>query len=160
MWLSNRRTFLLAGLATGACGFTPVYGPGGAANRLQSAIALTDARTDHAFAFNRRFEARMGSGARYALEMTLSTKKVELGSTSTGSTTRYRVDGSAAYVLRDAVTKAVLLEGQTDAFTGYSTTGSTAATLSAERDANERLMVILADQVIDDLLLMATDLPA
>lgn len=160
MWLSNRRTFLLAGLATGACGFTPVYGPGGAGARLQSSIALPAPSTDRAFEFNRRFEARMGRGRRFDMELSLSSKKAGFGSTSTGSTTRYRLDGEAAYILRDAVTKVVLAEGKTTAFTGYSTTGSTVATLSAERDAYERLMVILADQVIDDLLLTASDLPA
>ena len=53
----------------------------------------------------------------------------------------------------------VLIVGRTDSFTSYSATGSTAATQAAERDARRRLMVILADRVIDRLLIDADTLP-
>jgi LPS-assembly lipoprotein len=42
--------------------------------------------------------------------------------------------------------------GSVDNFTGYSATGTTVATLAAERDAQERLMTILADQIVTRLL--------
>lgn len=100
------------------------------------------------------------SSPRYRLSVRLSADQTGLGSISSGATTRYRIDGEAVYALRDAATDVPLLSGKTRAFTGYSTSGSTVATLSGERDATERLMVILADQVIDALLLDAPDLPA
>ena len=38
-------------------------------------------------------------------------------------------------------------KGEVENFTAYSTTGSTVETLAAERDARERLMMILASQI-------------
>lgn len=158
MWLSDRRSFLLGagGLTLGACGFTPVYGPDGGGAALQNAVALKDASNKTAYAFNRRFEERIGRaapGAPYTLGVQLQSEEQDMGSTSAGNTTRYRIIGRAFYSLVDATTEQVLLEGRTNAFTGYSTTGSTVATRAAKADAELRLMVLLADQVIDDLLL-------
>ena len=163
MWWCDRRTLLLTGAGVLAgCGFAPVYGPGGGAQRLQGQVGLAPPGDALAFAFNQRFEERMGRGdaGLYKLDVTLGTGAEGLGSTSAGATTRYRVDGEARFALRAAGSDTVLVDGVTKAFTGYSTTGSTVATLAAKRDASERLMVILADQVIDELLLRADTLPA
>lgn len=159
MWSFDRRNLILGALALGGCGFQPVYGPGGAGNKLLGRIALDAPDTQDAYVFNRRFEERMGRAinAPYRLSVQLETDQQDLGSTSTGSTTRYRLIGRAIYALRDGDT--LLTEGRSNAFTGYSTTGSTVATLAAERDAGERLMTLLADQVIDQLILDAPDLP-
>jgi LPS-assembly lipoprotein len=151
MWLSDRRSFLVAALALGGCGFTPVYGPAGAGQALENAVDLGAPKSDDAYLVQRRFEERLGRGSAYRLEFDVTTKDVGLGGTSTGNTTRYRVDGALSYKLLQG--KAVLLQGKTQAFTGYSTTGSTLSTLAAEKDARKRLMVILADQLMDELIL-------
>ena len=159
MWLSNLKTVLFAApLALAACGFTPVYGPGGGGQALQGAIRATDPANPTDYAFVRRFEERMGRGALYNLGYTLTVSQTGMGSTSTGSTTRIRLDGRATLVLSDAATGAALLRETVSGFTGYSTTGNTAATLAAKQDARERLMVILADKAVDVLLLNAADL--
>ena len=67
--------------------------------------------------------------------------------------------GQANYTLLGEA-EVELLSSQTAAFTGYSATGSSVATLAGERDARDRLMIILADQVVDALLIAAADLPA
>lgn len=162
MWWSRRKT-LLGALALGGCGFTPVYGPGGGGTRLQDAVHLPDPAGEDGYFFNRRFEERLGrggAGAPYRLAVSLERREKELGATSGGDVTRFRLNGTARYSLRDAGSGAVLHDGRTQAFTGYSTTGSTVATRAAERAAEERLMRLLADQVTDDLLLHAGDLPA
>ncbi|WP_136440007.1 LPS assembly lipoprotein LptE [Pacificoceanicola onchidii] len=161
MWLSKRKfllsTLSLAGLS--ACGFSPVYAPGGSGNRLLNQVALDAPEAPNDYLFNRRFEERMGrASGPYLLSVSKSVDQQDLGSTTTGNTTRYRLLGRANYVLKDA-TGAILTSGKTDAFSGYSTTGSTVATLAAERDASERLMILLADQVIDKLILSAGDWP-
>ncbi|MBV2358873.1 hypothetical protein KUH32_03730 [Thalassococcus sp. CAU 1522] len=156
MWWCDRRLFLTAALATAGCGFAPVYAPGGSGGRLQGRIATRDPGNRSGFVFNRRFEERMGRAAGpYELAVTLRTRREGLGSISDGRTTRYRLNGTADYALQAAGEADPVIEGKTHAFTGYSTTGSTAATLAAERDAEDRLMVILADQVIDALILSA-----
>ncbi len=158
MWWSNRRAFLTAAAASGlsACGFTPVYGPQGGGTALQNAIELTESRDETTYFFNRRFEERLGRGgpaAPYKLDVQLQRDTQDLGATSAGDVTRIRMIGRAFYSLKDEASGATLLEGRTNAFTGYSNTGTTVATRAAQNDAQKRLMVLLADQVIDDLLL-------
>lgn len=171
MWLSEakripdprrltRRATLASGLmALAGCGFAPVYGRQGTGNRLIGQIALSAPTSPNTHLFNRRFEERMGrASGPLSLSLRLNTEQQSLGTTSTGNTTRYRVLGRASFTLRDSA-GAALTEGKTETFTGYSATGSTVATLAAERDARERLMLLLADQVIDELLLASLTLP-
>ena len=47
--------------------------------------------------------------------------------------------------------------GEVSTFTAYSTTGSPVATAAARRDAEDRLMVALADQLVSRLLAGAPD---
>ena len=46
----------------------------------------------------------------------------------------------------------IVASGNVQNFTGYSATGSTVETLAGERDAQRRLMTILADQITIELL--------
>ncbi len=155
---------LVAAGALGGCGFAPAYGPEGAASRLIDSVALPDPDNDNAYLFNQRFEDRLGRGRgdppAFRLVLNLQTTNQDTGTTSAGNTNRQRLIARAVYSLQDGSTGAALREGRTNAFTGYSTTGSTVATEAAERDAWERLMTMLADQVIDDLILHADSLTA
>ncbi|SLN18279.1 hypothetical protein ROJ8625_00618 [Roseivivax jejudonensis] len=157
----DRRTVLAALVVAPACGFTPAYGPQGSAGRLQDSVALSEPRNRAGYVLNRRIEERLGHapGGRYALETPIDTGETDFGTTSTGTTTRYRVVGSVDIRLRDTATGAVVLEDRLDSFTGYSATGSAVATLAAERDALERLMTLLADRIVDRLILAAPELP-
>ncbi len=49
----------------------------------------------------------------------------------------------------------MLTSGKIKNYVGYSATGSTVATIAAQEDATERLMVILTDQIIANLLAYA-----
>jgi len=157
---------LLAGVTLGlpGCGFAPAYGPQGSGSKLLNSISLVESTDTNTFDFNQRFEERLGRGQGtpppYALGLSLQTTTQDTGTTSAGNTNRQRLIGRAVYSLKDSATGATLHEGRTNAFTGYSTTGSTVATAAAAKDAWARLMAILADQVIDDLLLHADDFPA
>ncbi len=162
MWLSDRRSFLLGALALGGCGFVPAYGPEGPARVLLNSVRIDDPDTQDKYQVTRRFEERMGvasPSAPYALALDIDVDEESLGESSTGSLTRFQLLGSLTYKLRRSGEKAVLQTGTVRNFTGYSATGSTAATLSAKRDARERLMTILADQLIERLVLASPDLP-
>ncbi len=160
MWLPDRRTFLISLAALAGCGFTPVYGPEGGGGRLLNAVALPEPDRRYTYDFNARFEERLGrASGPYFLKRQVQVDSNGLGSLADGQTTRYQLTGRATYSLSLVDSEEVLISGQTDAFTGYSATGSTAATQAAERDAKRRLMVILADQVIDRLMLDADKLP-
>ncbi len=153
-----------AGLAGGlsACGFTPAYGPAGSAGRLTGQVALGDPDGREGYLLQRRIEERLGRapGGRYSLETDIGIGETDLGTTSTGATTRFRIIGTVDLRLVDRGSGTVLLSDRVDSFTSYSATGSNVATLAAERDALERLMTLLADRIVDRLILEADRFPA
>lgn len=160
MWSPDRRLFLLGLGALAACGFTPAYGPQGGGGKLLGAVALPDPDSRDEYDFNLRFEERMGRGTGpFALLRGISVNSTGLGSLSDGQTTRYQLTGRATYALTRVGGSEPLISGHTDAFTGYSATGSSASRQASERDAHRRLMILLADQVIDRLLIDADMLP-
>lgn len=153
----DRRTFLLMPLALAACGFTPVYGPGGTGTALQGKV-LVDAPGDQdGYLLVRNLEQRLGRAAApdYRLGYELATEQQGQAVTSAGEITRYSIIGTAQYTLRRLADDTILASGRVRNFTGYSATGSTVQTLAAEKDARERLMVILADQIVARLFATA-----
>jgi LPS-assembly lipoprotein len=154
---SDRRKALLglasfAGLA--ACGFEPAYAPaGGQAGDLQGRILVDAPNSALEFALVERLEQRLGraSDAKYRLSYNVSTASERLALTTDEETTRYSVRGWINFQLRDTATGNVVQSGGLNNFTAYSATASTIATLTAERDAERRLMVILADQLVTRL---------
>ncbi len=150
----KRRSLLLMPLALAACGFQPVYGTGGSGTKLQGRVEVSEPNSRDAFLVTRRLEERLGRTAdpRYALALTVRSEKDGLAVNRQGNITRFNLLGEADYVLTDLNSGQVVTSGAVDSFTGYSATGTTVATLSAERDAQQRLMVILADQILTRLL--------
>ena len=156
----DRRTLLALPLALAACGFAPVYGPGGAGSALRGRVLVQEPTTQAGYLLTRQLENRLGRAPdpRFALDMTLLTDEEGLAVNSAGDITRFNVLGEAGYALRDLGTGAVVTSGTVQNFTAYSATGSTVATLAAQGDAIERLMTILADQIVARLFTL--DLPA
>ena len=165
MWSSDRRirrlalAALLAMLA--GCGFTPVYGPNGAAVGLRNAVRATGPDTDLAFAFVRELEERLGrpSETRYDLDYVIATSEEGLAIDGSNNITRFSVAGTIDWTLAPWRSETVLLRGQETAFVSYAATGSTISTLESERDAQRRLATILADRVVTRLLADAATLP-
>ena len=154
----KRRHLLIAGasLLVSACNFTPVYGPEGAGSQIENRILIKAPTTKDAYFVTRRLETRLGRAdpAPMTLSFSVSNSSAGLGTTATGSTTRVQRVGSLSYTLKNSATGKDIAKGSVSNFTGYSATGNTAATLAAERAAIERLMNILADQLVDRLLLL------
>lgn len=153
---SCSRRFLLTALpamALAGCGFSPAYGPGGAASGLQGAV-LVDAPTGRpAYLLTRHIEERLGLGApgRYGLGYAISLDEDAVAISADNVITRYNILGTVKYALRDLETKKVVLTGSVDSFVGYSASGSTVATQAARRDAEARLMRILGDRILTRL---------
>ncbi len=159
MWFS-RRLFLAAALAPlAACGFAPVYGPGGAARGIQGMILVAEPDNRNEFTFVARLEERLGraGAAPYALAYRITTETKGVGITPEQETTRYNIFGEATYRLTERGTRRVLTSGKVENFTGYSATSLIVGTQAVTRDANERLMVALADQVVARLIATAPD---
>jgi LPS-assembly lipoprotein len=160
MWLFNRRALFALPFALAACGFTPAFGPNGAANVLRGAIELQAPTNRNGFDFVRQFEERLGRAqvARFDLTYTLATESVQLGVTPQGAITRYNLLGSVDWQLTDRTSKTVVARGREQNFTAWSATGVTIAAVNAETDASSRLMRILADQVVARLIASASAL--
>jgi LPS-assembly lipoprotein len=157
----SRRALLIAALALPACGFTPVHAPGGEGGALLGKVQADAPADTYGFAFVARIEDRLGrtEAPRWVLGYQLEFREIEVGVSSDNAITRYVVEGSAAWSLRPAVGGEPVLSGRVENFTAYSATGTTATTLSAQRDARERLMAALADDVVTRLYAEAGALP-
>ncbi len=168
MLSSDRRLFLrrltgalLAGSVLTACGFTPAYAPTGAANRLQNSVLVDPPKNRAGFLLVREIEERLGRAGteRYGLSHSISLEEDDVAITEEDVTTRFNILGEIEYALRDLDSGAVLQSGTVESFTSYSASGSTVATQSAQRDAEERLIVILSDQILIRLAAGAGSLP-
>ena len=152
----SRRCFLAAlpMLAlVGACGFSPALGPGGSLAALRGRVRVADPNTRNDFALRDHLARGLGgaSGPDLDLGYRLSTHERDAGITPDQVITRRQIDGQVTYVLTDQASGAVLAIGAVSGFTSYGTTGTTASTVFARDDALQRLMVILADQIITRL---------
>jgi LPS-assembly lipoprotein len=146
--------------ALGGCGFTPAYAPQGGASRLQNRVLVEELTTSDGYVLVRELETRLGraQAPAYGLAISLTTEDEGMAITTDNDTTRFDVIGRAKFALRDLATGNVLTSGEVESFTGYSTTGTTVSTLAAEKDARERLMVILSDKITIRLLAFAPTL--
>jgi LPS-assembly lipoprotein len=154
MSLLDRRFLLILPLLLAACGFEPAYGPGGSGTALQNRVQIEAPEDRNAYLVVREIESRLGrAGApAFALDLDIATNEEGLAIDSADNTTRFNIVGTADFVLRDLGTGQTITAGRAKSFTGYSATGTTVATLAAERDAQQRLMTILADQIMTRLL--------
>ncbi|MCI2400176.1 LPS assembly lipoprotein LptE [Aliiroseovarius subalbicans] len=157
--LLSKRSFLLFALALGACGFTPVYGPGGGAQTLPGAIAITAPDDRDSYELVKRLEERLGrqDGARYTLDYQITTREEGVGVTPDQEIKRVQVRGAVTYSVTELATGKVVDKGSVSTFTSYSAEGSTVSTSSTERDAHRRLMVALADLMSTRLIATAPD---
>ncbi|WP_147126355.1 LPS assembly lipoprotein LptE [Shimia ponticola] len=155
----NRRQFLLGSLALplAACGFSPVYGPGGGAQALQGRVAVQEPRNQNDFWLNGALERSLGvaDDPAFDLSYAVSIEDASVAISSTNTITRRDLIGTATYTLRNRSTGEVVARGSVRGFAGFSNTGSTQATQTARQDANKRLMQILADQITQDLIAAA-----
>ena len=162
MSLYSRRRFgmTLAAATIAGCGFTPIYGPKGEGAALLGQISMSQPKNRNAYLLHQRIEERLGQApsGKWLLIPRITTENIGLGYTEDGKITRYNIAGSADYTLQRTGSQEVSKRGKAQHFTSSSATGTTVATLAAERNARDRLMTILADQIIDQLLLIAGDL--
>ncbi|MBT0957845.1 hypothetical protein IV417_10625 [Alphaproteobacteria bacterium KMM 3653] len=155
MWLSDRRGFLagLGALSLAGCGFTPVHAPGGAGEAVRGQFLVAPPRDREQFSFSNRVEDKIGrnEAAPLALAYRIATRADSVAITADQEIQRYNLEGFVEYEVIDRASEEVLSSGTVRNFTSYSATGTTVATLAAERDAYGRLMVILADQLVTRL---------
>ena len=153
MWLSNRRGFLLAALALAGCGFVPVNGVSSKSQMLRNTVLVQAPTNRVEFELVRNLEVQLGQATSklYDLRYKLNVDEDIIIVSAAQEINRFSLVGVLEYSLIDN-DGVVLLSKTTKSFTGYSATGTTVATQRSKRDANNRLMVILAKQVSNFLL--------
>ncbi|GHF06962.1 hypothetical protein GCM10016455_29990 [Aliiroseovarius zhejiangensis] len=136
--------------AMSACGFTPVYAPGGSAEGLRGAVTVAAPSDANSYELVKRLEERLGRNlsAAYALSYTITTRSEDVGVTPRQEITRTQILGAVEFSVTSVASGDVVESGSLSNFTSYSTEGSTVSTASVERDANRRLMVMLADMMV------------
>lgn len=152
MWLS--KLLIVCAMPLAACGFSPAYAPGGSGKVLQNTILAAEPRDKPAFDLVERLEERLGpsDNPQFGLNYKIALAPIGVGITTDNAITRYNLTGIVDWELIDAITGARLTGGKAENFTSYSATGSTVASLSAQEDASQRLMRIIADQIVTQLL--------
>lgn len=160
MWLSKPITGLSLAVAVSGCGFEPVYAPSGATAALMPRISVnTPDNTRNSYQLVQHIEDRIGQnqGGDLALATSVSVTETGTGTTKDGQTTRYMLRATATYTLTDTSTATTITNGSVQNFTAYSATGDTASTQASQRDAYKRLMVIMADSIVERLMMVQSD---
>jgi LPS-assembly lipoprotein len=156
MWSPDRRSLLavLALSGLGACGFSPAYGPTGPAQGMRGRIKADPPATRNDFDFVAAFEDSLGRSPdpAWRLAYQISVYVVNLAVTPEGSILRYNYIGNVVYQVIDVATGAVVTQGTANSFTASAATRSTIAAAASTTDATTRLMQILSDLVITQLL--------
>lgn len=147
---------LIAAAPLAACdGFVPAFGPDSGGRALMNRVAVADPADKNAFDLVQRIEERLGRAVSpaYALSYEIVTDQVDLGVTPANAITRYNITGSVSFTLTGIATKSVLSSGTASTFTAFSASGTTVSTDASRADAYQRLMRLLADQVVARLVI-------
>lgn len=161
MSLYNRRKFLTltaTPLALSACGFTPIYSDGSAAEQMHGRIALGDFVGLDGFQMREQLETRLGTAtaATHRLDVVLNVDSVGIAITQDGSITRYNLSGTAMFTVTQ-LGGGIVFQDSVAAFTAYNATASAYATRIAEQDAYRRMAVTIADKILTRLSTSAED---
>ena len=153
----SRRGILFAAAAAAGCGFSPALAPDGAAAGLRGEIEVSAPGNTEGYALTRQLEERLGlpTSPVYTLEVDIAQGSQVTGIPADRVAARVNLVGQADFALVEIASGEVVRRGQVQSFTGYSSTSTTAATRAARADAEERLMTILADRIVAELLATA-----
>ena len=155
MWLSSRCGFFLVALALAGCDLVPVNGANTKFQLLRNTVLVQAPTNRVEFELVRNLEVQLGQAVSklYDLQYKLSVDEDIVVVSAAQEINRFSLVGLLEYSLVDSG-GVVLLTETAKSFTGYSATGTTVATQRSKRDAYDRLMVILAKQVSNSLLIL------
>ena len=151
--LSFRKITFAIFFLISACGFSPLYTNSNFA-RLIGKIDLKEPNTQNEFVFYSQLKSRFSeNNSKYILNYAITTSKKDSALSFDGTVHRIEISGSVAFSLKEKGSGLEILSDKEDMSLSYSTFGSTAAVLNAERTTNKQLVVLLADKVADRISL-------
>ena len=156
MLLFSRRKFLTGALFLVGCGYAPVHGTKLKTKKNYTSVFVQAPKDRVEFELVRNLEKqfRNNSSRQYELNYTLTIKEEKVVVSASQTLERFSLFGSLKYSLIDK-DGGVVLTNTAKSFTGYSATGTPLATERAKRDAQDRLMVILAEQVLTRISILS-----
>jgi|TARA_B110000908_G_scaffold146379_1_gene177321 LPS-assembly lipoprotein len=133
----------------------PVNGANTKFQLLRNTVLVQAPTNRVEFELVRNLEVQLGQAVSklYDLQYKLSVDEDIVVVSAAQEINRFSLVGLLEYSLVDSG-GVVLLTETAKSFTGYSATGTTVATQRSKRDAYDRLMVILAKQVSNSLLIL------
>lgn len=147
----SRRTALLAlASATAACGFTPLYAPGSPAASLRGRIALAPLEDRFGFLMREQLETRLGAAENAEFLLTIATRlsEDEAAIRAESGISRINLSGRSVFTLTPLNAADPVLADEVRAFTAYNTTASPFAADVAKQEAERRVAIALADQIV------------
>lgn len=146
----------LPGLAS--CGLHPLYADGshGVVARNIGTVSLDPIEGKTGWLMGNALHDRLaaisgGAGPNYRLHVELSDQITGFGVRSGDTVTRERRTLRARYQLFDSATGVLVMEATTGSDSGFDAAGSEYATIAAEDTALERLVEIVADQIVTNM---------
>ena len=149
MSLFDRRKFVIGAFFLVGCGYAPVHGTDPKTKKLYTSVFVQAPKNRVEFELVRNLEKqfRKNSLSKYELNYTLTIEEEKVVVSASQTLERYNLFGSLKYSLTDR-DGSLALTNTVKSFASYSATGTPLATERAKRDAQDRLMVILAEQVL------------
>lgn len=150
------KRFLIAlALVLPACGFQPVYAPGGSATFASGNITIEQIPGRSGYMLRRALQQELAAGlpnlnepAR--LEVKLDENLIRLAFKPDGAAARSSVAATAVYALS---TESKSLRGDSETEVSFSVPGAPYGDISAQTSASDRAMRQLASRIVDDLRL-------
>ena len=156
MSLFNRRQFLIGVFFLVGCGYAPVHGTDPKIKKLYTSVFVQAPKNRVEFELVRNLEKQFikNSSSKYELNYTLTIEEEKVVVSASQTLERYNLFGSLKYSLTDK-DGSLALTNMAKSFASYSATGTPLATERAKRDAQDRLMAILAEQVLTRISILS-----
>ena len=157
MWWPRQHMLVGICLLLASCGYQPIYGTSGVAYRLErnvSIVAPSD-RAGYVLYHQLNKYLKDADDGEFKLLFNISKTSSRVAIDENGRAHRALLEGFATFDLRRASDNKTLVKGRVKGFTGYSTLATSVASHASSRDATQRLMTMLADKIMYELVLAA-----
>ena len=158
MLLFNKKKYLLALLVnifTASCSFEPAWiAKDNKIKTIWQRVDIKEPITNNEFHLNRYLVSRIGyaKDAKFFLEYELSTESKRTALSFDGKSYRIRILGEVKFSLIHNGKDTIVFSSSVKDSLGYSDAILAVTDQASERDAYKRLMVLLGDRIIDELL--------
>ena len=150
---------ILVGILIASCSFEPAWIAGKNKEKiLWQKIDFKEPKTSNEYRLNRYLVSRVGDAenAEFFLKYELITDTKRTALSFDGKAYRIRIHGEVKFTLIDNSRNTIVVSSSVKDSLGYSDAILAVTDQASERDAYARLMVLLGDRIVDELLRSGT----